>query len=267
MPMDASSSSTAGSNTVSSAASIAAGAGLGWGGASMPCSATSPSMSSSFVVETGLAMKPQAPASWQAVTMQNVEDDIVFNRLPPDNGVVTPIATSDQQPDQDVTADLDTLVATLPDWSPGKIADPVQRVRNLLYVPSVIDVFQLPSEPYVPLIVFDVSFRENERRMMVDAARQGAAMLKAAGLVNVGSREDEHVPGDAIHEMGGAVMGDDPAQSVVNRWSQAHDAPNLFVTDGAQMASTNCVNPSLTYMALTARAADRAVKLIKAGAL
>jgi ABC-2 type transport system permease protein len=96
-----------------------------------------------------------APASWQAVTMQDIEDDIVFNRLPPDNGVVTPIATSDQQPDQDVTADLDTLVAALPDWAPGKVADPVQRVRNLLYVPSVIDVFQLPSEPYVPLIVFD----------------------------------------------------------------------------------------------------------------
>jgi choline dehydrogenase-like flavoprotein len=103
--------------------------------------------------------------------------------------------------------------------------------------------------------------------MMVDAARQGAAMMKAAGLVNAGSREDAHVPGDAIHEMGGAVMGADPTQSVVNRWSQAHDARNLFVTDGAQMASTNCVNPSLTYMALTARAADYAVKQIKAGAL
>lgn len=119
----------------------------------------------------------------------------------------------------------------------------------------------------VPLIRFDVSFRENERRMMVDAARQGEAMLRAAGLVDVGSREDEHVPGDAIHEMGGAVMGADPRGSVVNRWSQAHDAHNLFVTDGAQMASTNCVNPSLTYMALTARAADYAVKRFKAGAI
>jgi hypothetical protein len=95
------------------------------------------------------------PASWQAVTMQNVEEDLLFNRLPPDNGVVTPIATSDQQPDQDVSADLDALAAALPDWAPGKVADPVQRVRNLLYVPSVVDVFQLPSEPYVPLLVFD----------------------------------------------------------------------------------------------------------------
>jgi choline dehydrogenase-like flavoprotein len=119
----------------------------------------------------------------------------------------------------------------------------------------------------VPLIRFDVSFRENERRMMVDAARQGLAMMNAAGLVNTGSHEDEHVPGDAIHEMGGATMGADPASSVVNGWSQAHDAANLFVTDGAQMASTNCVNPSLTYMALTARASDHAVRQIKAGAL
>ena len=98
-------------------------------------------------------------------------------------------------------------------------------------------------------------------------ANRREAMLKAAGLVDVGSREDEHVPGDAIHEMGGAGMGDDPAKSVLNRWSQAHDAANLFVTDGAQMLSTNCVNPSLTYMALTARAADYAVKQARAGAI
>ncbi|RYD21501.1 MAG: GMC family oxidoreductase, partial [Spirochaetia bacterium] len=77
----------------------------------------------------------------------------------------------------------------------------------------------------------------------------------------------EHVPGDAIHEMGGARMGADPRKSVLNQWSQAHDADNLFVTDGAQMASISCVNPSLTFMALTARATDLAVKQFKAGAL
>ncbi len=119
----------------------------------------------------------------------------------------------------------------------------------------------------MPLLVFDVTFRDNEAKMMNDAQRQGEAMLKAAGLANVGSHQDEHVPGDAIHEMGGACMGTDPRASVVNRWNQAHDAPNLFVTDGACMASTNCVNPSLTYMALTARAADHAVKLVKTNAL
>lgn len=112
----------------------------------------------------------------------------------------------------------------------------------------------------VPLMRFDVRFRDNELRMMADARAQGEAMLKAAGLSNVTTWEKEHVPGDAIHEMGGARMGADPRASVLNRWSQAHDAANLYVTDGAQMASTSCVNPSLTFMALTARAADHAVK-------
>ena len=79
--------------------------------------------------------------------------------------------------------------------------------------------------------------------MMADARTQGEAMLRGAGLTNVTSEEHEHVPGDAIHEMGGARMGADPRASVLNGWSQAHDAANLFVTDGAQMASVSCVNP------------------------
>ncbi|MGH6613436.1 GMC family oxidoreductase [Sphingomonas sp.] len=117
----------------------------------------------------------------------------------------------------------------------------------------------------VPLARFDVRFRDNELKMMTDARTQGEAMLKAAGLQNVTSEEKEHVPGDAIHEMGGARMGVDPHASVLNRWSQAHDATNLYVTDGAQMASISCINPSLTFMAMTARAVDHAVKRIKAG--
>ena len=119
----------------------------------------------------------------------------------------------------------------------------------------------------VPLMRFDVTFRDNEIRMMNDARTEGEAMLRKAGLTNVKSEQREHVPGDAIHEMGGARMGSDPRQSVLNKWSQAHDAANLFVTDGAQMASISCVNPSLTFMALTARAADHAVKLLKAGTI
>jgi choline dehydrogenase-like flavoprotein len=134
----------------------------------------------------------------------------------------------------------------------------------LPYKDNMIGLHPVKTDRFgVPLIVFDVAFRDNEARMMVDAARQGEAMLRAAGLVDVGSRQDEHVPGHAIHEMGGACMGEDPGTSVVNRWSQAHDAANLFVTDGSQMASSNCVNPSLTFMALTARAADHAVQLAK----
>ena len=117
----------------------------------------------------------------------------------------------------------------------------------------------------VPQMKFDVRFRDNEMRMMTDAREQGEAMLKKAGLLNVTSSRQEHVPGDAIHEMGGARMGNDPRTSVLNKWGQAHDAANLYITDGAQMASVSCVNPSLTFMALTARAADHAVKQVKAG--
>ncbi len=116
----------------------------------------------------------------------------------------------------------------------------------------------------IPLLRFNVTFRENELRMMADAREEGEKMLRGAGLTNVTSSVREHVPGDAIHEMGGARMGADPRKSVLNKWSQAHDASNLYVTDGAQMASISCVNPSLTFMALTARAVDHAVKGLKA---
>ena len=119
----------------------------------------------------------------------------------------------------------------------------------------------------VPLARFDVTFRDNELKMMSDARTEGESMLRKAGMINVISSRGEHVPGDAIHEMGGARMGADPRQSVLNKWSQAHEAANLFVTDGAQMASVSCVNPSLTFMALTARAADHAVRQLKAGAI
>ncbi len=118
----------------------------------------------------------------------------------------------------------------------------------------------------IPQVRFDVRFRENEARMIADAAAEAEAMLKAAGLLNVISSAHASVPGAAIHEMGGACMGRDPASSVLNAWNQAHDVPNLYVTDGASMASAAAVNPSLTFMALTARAADRAAGQLRDGA-
>ena len=134
----------------------------------------------------------------------------------------------------------------------------------LPYADNRVSLHQSKVDRYgVPLVRFDVTFRDNELKMMADARAQGEAMLKGAGLTNVKSTEKEHVPGDAIHEMGGARMGRDPRTSVLNEWSQAHAASNLYVTDGAQMASISCVNPSLTFMALTARAADHAVKSLK----
>lgn len=125
--------------------------------------------------------------------------------------------------------------------------------------PTKVDRFGIPQ------MLFNVTFRDNELKMMADAREQGELMLRKAGLANVMSRAEEHVPGDAIHEMGGARMGDDPRRSVVDKWGRAHAASNLFVTDGAIMDSIACVNPSLTFMALTARAVDHAVKGLKAG--
>jgi choline dehydrogenase-like flavoprotein len=118
-----------------------------------------------------------------------------------------------------------------------------------------------------PLLRWDMTFRDNEIKMMDDAQAQGELMLRQAGLQNVRSWRGKHIPGEAIHEMGGARMGRDPKTSVLDKFNAAHDAPNLFVTDGAQMASVSCVNPSLTFMAMTARAADHAVKQMKAGTI
>lgn len=118
-----------------------------------------------------------------------------------------------------------------------------------------------------PLITFSTTLRENELNMRKDMAVTGAEMLEAAGFKDVGVSEDSYGIGLGIHEMGTARMGRDPKTSVLNRWNQIHSVPNVFVTDGACMTSAGCQNPSLTYMALTARAADYAVKELKKGNL
>jgi choline dehydrogenase-like flavoprotein len=99
--------------------------------------------------------------------------------------------------------------------------------------------------------------------MRKDMANDMAENLEAAGLRNVHTWENDSPPGKGIHEMGTARMGRDPKTSVLNSWNQVWDAPNVFVTDGACMTSAACQNPSLTYMALTARAADHAVSELK----
>ncbi len=119
----------------------------------------------------------------------------------------------------------------------------------------------------VPQLRIDFSFGDNERKLLADAKKEAAAMLTAAGGRVLFGSDEPNPGGTAIHEMGGARMGRDPDTSVLNRFNQAHDVPNLFVTDGAAMASSACQNPSLTYMALTARAADRALDLLRSNAL
>lgn len=112
----------------------------------------------------------------------------------------------------------------------------------------------------IPLIVFDAAFGENEIAMRKDMMNSAMEMLDAAGFKNItgNNRQDVHL-GLGIHDMGTARMGKDPKTSVLNKFNQVHDCKNVFVTDGAAMASSSCVNPSLTYMALTARAAHHAV--------
>ncbi len=116
----------------------------------------------------------------------------------------------------------------------------------------------------IPMIVFDAAFGPNEIAMREDIARSAAEMLEAAGFKNINTynRPEVHL-GLGIHDMGTARMGKDPKTSVLNKFNQVHDCKNVFVTDGAAMASSSCVNPSLTYMAFTARAADHAVNELK----
>jgi choline dehydrogenase-like flavoprotein len=115
----------------------------------------------------------------------------------------------------------------------------------------------------LPVLAIDCQIRENELKMRKDMGPEMAAMLEAAGAKDVNVYDGDYAPGMGIHEMGTARMGTSPKNSVLNRHNQVWDAPNVFVTDGAAMTSASCVNPSLTYMALTARAADFAVNELK----
>jgi choline dehydrogenase-like flavoprotein len=104
-------------------------------------------------------------------------------------------------------------------------------------------------------------------KMREDIKTELKAMFEASGVKNVNTWDSGHAIGHGIHEMGTARMGNDKKTSVLNKWNQVWDAPNVFVTDGACMVSSACQNPSLTYMALTARAADYAVSELKKGNL
>jgi choline dehydrogenase-like flavoprotein len=115
----------------------------------------------------------------------------------------------------------------------------------------------------MPVAVFDAELHDNENKMRIDMANDAKEMLEASGLKNVHAFDKGSHLGMAIHEMGTARMGRDPKTSILNGHNQIHAVKNVFVTDGACMTSASCVNPSLTYMALTARAADFAVEEMK----
>ena len=119
----------------------------------------------------------------------------------------------------------------------------------------------------LPTLNIDAGWKDNEKAMRKDMMNAAAEMFEASGFKNISTFDGADNIGLGIHEMGTARMGNDPKTSVLNKWNQVHEAPNVFVTDGAAMTSSACQNPSLTYMALTARAASHAVEELKKGNL
>ncbi len=122
-----------------------------------------------------------------------------------------------------------------------------------------------PDKWGLPTVIFDAELKENEMKMRKDMVNDGAEMLEAAGFKNIKTWNTHFNLGSCIHEMGTARMGRDAKTSVLNEWNQVHASKNVFCTDGASMTSASCVNPSLTDMALTARAANHAVEELKKG--
>lgn len=142
----------------------------------------------------------------------------------------------------------------------GGYGEQLPRAENHVYLdPTETD------EWGIPILHVHCEWSDNERAMRKDMMEQAAEMCEAAGATDIRPFDHETPPGFCIHEMGTARMGHDPKTSVLNKWNQAHDVPNLFVTDGSFMTSNACQNPSLTYMAFTARAADYAAKELREG--
>jgi choline dehydrogenase-like flavoprotein len=112
----------------------------------------------------------------------------------------------------------------------------------------------------IPLLVTSAEYDENDEKMIRDFLKQSSEMLEAAGCTNIEQHDSAQAPGLDIHEMGGVRMGKDPKTSLLNQWNQLHHCKNVFVTDGGCMTSTGNQNPSIFYMAITARAVHYAVE-------
>jgi choline dehydrogenase-like flavoprotein len=117
----------------------------------------------------------------------------------------------------------------------------------------------------IPLLVTSVGYDDNDEKLLKDFFQTGSEMLHAVGCANIQTIDTGQAPGLDIHEVGGVRMGNDPKTSLLNKWNAMHHCPNVFVTDGACMTSTGVQNPSITFMALTARAANHAIDQFKMG--
>lgn len=159
-----------------------------------------------------------------------------------------------------VGADLKELLQEPGGWSMGITGFG----ECLPYSDNRVFLSKDEKDPWgLPLMKVDAEWKQNEKVMREDMKVAAAEMLEAAGFKNVHTYDAPNNIGLGIHEMGTARMGRDPKTSVLNKWNQVHEAPNVFVTDGAFMTSSACQNPSLTYMAFTARAASHAVEELK----
>tara|TARA_Y100000389_G_scaffold51467_1_gene47170 strand:+ start:439 stop:2136 length:1698 start_codon:yes stop_codon:yes gene_type:complete len=119
----------------------------------------------------------------------------------------------------------------------------------------------------IPQLNIDVDYDENDEKMIQDFFEQFTEMFSKAGFKNIKTNDNQRRPGNDIHEMGGVRMGNDPKTSLLNKWNQLHECKNVFVSDGACMTSTSTQNPSLTFMAISARAANYAIDQMKKGKL
>ena len=114
-----------------------------------------------------------------------------------------------------------------------------------------------------PIIHISMEYGDNENAMRKDGIQSAIEMMETSGLKNINKFDFRNPPGSAVHEMGTVRMGRDPKTSVLNEYNQMHEAKNVFITDGSCMTSSGCQNPSLTYMALTARACNYAISELK----
>jgi len=122
---------------------------------------------------------------------------------------------------------------------------------------------ELKDKYGIPQLIISCEWSENDEKMVKDYIEQSKEMFEKAGFTNISAVDTNTPPGSDIHEMGGVRMGHDPKTSLLNSWNQLHHCKNVFVTDGACMTSTGTQNPTLTFMAITARAANHAVEELK----
>jgi choline dehydrogenase-like flavoprotein len=162
-----------------------------------------------------------------------------------------------------IGADLKNYLETNNKWGIWNVnshimGETIPKESNYLALDkSQLDAFGMPK------LKISIDYDDNDEKMIKDYFEQMTEMFTIAGFTNIKTHDTKQAPGLDIHEMGGVRMGKDPKTSLLNRWNQLHGCKNVFVTDGASMTSTSTQNPSLTYMALTARACDFAVKELK----